>query len=83
MKDSYKASIGDEVIIEIPLGNKSFNIAQFIEEPAFGTSIMGIKIACINEQDLNALYEQYDDEKLFGYKFINILQRMNIRTKYL
>lgn len=82
----YNCKLGDKTILTVGDDTKSFIIKGFFEEPFMGNEMIGIKLALMNEEDFNQLYnqrlltmEERDENKggIRGYYLVNMYQNQN------
>ncbi|BCN29948.1 ABC transporter permease [Anaeromicropila herbilytica] len=71
-QNMYHCNIGDTAQIKTPKGIEKFRIAEFIEEPFIGASMLGFKMLMINQTDLLELTNQADGKKLLNSKIMNL-----------
>lgn len=79
-KTNYNLKLGDIVHIKVKDQVIDFKVKRFIQEPLAGSSMMGLKIMYISQDDLDMLLNMYDENCkknncVYKYKYAEIYSK--------
>ena len=59
-------NIGDIAVIDTANGEMQFTISKFFEDPFVGSSMMGVKILLVSDEDFDTIYAQKDENTIIS-----------------